>query len=75
RVLFLSFSDEGPGIPKELLRHVTEKFYQVQKGKGGTGLGLSICRELVEAHEGKLFIDNQPEGGVIATILLPVTKA
>ncbi|WP_396214369.1 ATP-binding protein, partial [Exiguobacterium sp.] len=39
------------------------------------GLGLSICRELVEAHEGKLFIDNQPEGGVIATILLPVTKA
>lgn len=75
RVLFLSFSDEGPGIPKEHLRHVTEKFYQVQKGKGGTGLGLSICRELVEAHEGKLFIDNQPEGGVIATILLPVTKA
>jgi len=75
RVLFLSFSDEGPGIPKEHLRHVTEKFYQVQKGKGGTGLGLSICRELVEAHEGKLFIDNQPEGGVIATILLPVVKA
>lgn len=75
RVLFLSFSDEGPGIPKEHLRHVTEKFYQVQKGKGGTGLGLSICRELVEAHEGKLFIDNQPEGGAIATILLPVTKA
>lgn len=75
RVLFLSFSDEGPGIPKNHLRHVTEKFYQVQKGKGGTGLGLAICRELVEAHEGKLFIDNQPEGGAIATILLPVTKA
>ena len=63
-VLSCSVIDEGPGIPGTELTTVFNKFTQGKKIKsGGTGLGLAICREIVEAHEGMIWVENvQPRG-------------
>src|SRR4051794_21546346 len=56
-------SDDGPGIPAELLERVFERFY---RGPGaaarGSGLGLAIARELAERMEGRLLVTSGPEG-------------
>jgi signal transduction histidine kinase len=56
-------SDNGPGIPSELLERVFERFY---RGPGaaarGSGLGLAIARELAERMEGRLLVTSGPEG-------------
>lgn len=64
----VTVSDNGPGIPAELIKKVFEPFYTT-KGKG-TGLGLSICKRLVEAGGGQILIKNNPDGGGIAVVLL-----
>lgn len=47
--------DSGPGIPKDALGHIFERYWQVREtAKNGTGLGLSIAKGIVEAHGGKL---------------------
>ena len=64
-------SDNGPGIPPELLERVFERFY---RGPGaaarGTGLGLAIARELAERMDGRLLVDERP-GGTRFTLELP----
>ena len=59
--------DEGPGIPDNDRSRVFERFYRVDKSRardpGGTGLGLAIVKHLVEAHGGKVSVQNRPEGG------------
>ncbi|GAB4438493.1 MAG: hypothetical protein Kow0031_20400 [Anaerolineae bacterium] len=69
----LTVSDQGPGIPARDLERVFEKFYRVPHNHrvGGAGLGLSICRGLVEAHHGKIWAENNPNGGAAIHILLP----
>jgi signal transduction histidine kinase len=56
-------SDNGPGIPPELLERVFERFF---RGPGaaarGTGLGLAIARELAERMEGRLLVTSGPDG-------------
>ena len=71
----LSVVDEGVGIPAEELEVVFDKFVQSSKtksGAGGTGLGLAICREIVHQHGGRLWAENNPEGGARFVMLLPV---
>lgn len=75
----ISFSvvDEGVGIPEEELETVFDKFIQSSKtttGAGGTGLGLSICVEIVQEHHGKIWCENNDDGGAIFTFLLPVRQ-
>jgi two-component system sensor histidine kinase KdpD len=66
--------DRGPGIPTEDLEHVFDKFYRLQRPNSvaGTGLGLSIVKGIVEAHGGTVSAANQPGGGTIITLVLPV---
>jgi two-component system sensor histidine kinase KdpD len=68
--------DHGSGIPPEDLERVFDKFYRLQRpdSVAGTGLGLSIVRGIVEAHEGTVNAANQPGGGTIITIALPVKQ-
>ncbi|HKB10028.1 MAG TPA: ATP-binding protein, partial [Vicinamibacterales bacterium] len=70
----LTVADEGPGIPREDLARVFERFYRVDKSRardpGGTGLGLAIVKHLVELHGGQVRVENRPEGGACFTILL-----
>ncbi len=75
--LRITFEDQGVGIPESELQDIFNKFVQSSKtktGAGGTGLGLAICQEIVEAHRGKIWAENHPEGGAILTILIPRTS-
>jgi len=68
-------SDNGIGIPKEQQNSIFDRFYQVDSSStrkfGGSGLGLSIVREIVLAHNGKIFVDSEEEKGTTFLILLP----
>jgi signal transduction histidine kinase len=68
--------DTGKGIPAEYRSKVFEKFITVPKsalrGQRGTGLGLTFCKRVIEAHNGKIWIDSGPEGGAAFWLTLPL---
>jgi heavy metal sensor kinase len=71
----VTVSDTGPGIAPETLRHVFERFFRADasrsRGEGGTGLGLAICREIVEAHHGRVEVTSTPGQGSAFSVTLP----
>lgn len=71
--LVISVSDRGPGVPPQSGEKLFEKFYRGDgRRTGGLGLGLSIARGFVEAHGGRLTVENRDGGGARFTINLPV---
>lgn len=72
----LSVRDFGPGIAKEHLPRLTERFYRVDaaasRAKGGTGLGLAIVKHIVNRHQGTLQIESEIGQGSVFTVLFPV---
>ncbi|HEX6071792.1 MAG TPA: ATP-binding protein [Sphingomicrobium sp.] len=68
--------DHGPGIPREHLPRVTERFYRIDAARsresGGTGLGLAIVKHIVERHRGSLEIRSSVGAGTRVTVRLPV---
>ena len=59
--------DTGPGIPDQFKEKVFEKFYRIKLGahaaRPGSGLGLTLCMLAVDAHNGRIWIeDNKPKG-------------
>jgi len=74
-----SVSDRGPGIPDRFKETIFVRFQQVRAdgqrhGQGGTGLGLAICQEIVDAHGGKIWVDDNPGGGSIFRLRFPAAK-
>ena len=72
--LLVQVSDQGIGIPIYELDSIFDKFAQSSKTKtnaGGTGLGLAICEEIIKAHNGKIWAENNPEGGAKFSFMLP----
>lgn len=67
--LRLEVADAGPGMIPEVLEQALLPFYSTKQS--GTGLGLPLCREIVEAHGGRLSLANRPEGGLLVSIWLP----
>jgi signal transduction histidine kinase len=71
--------DDGPGIPKEQLEHIFERFTRGDAGLtqhvGGTGLGLAIAKSLVELHGGMIAAESGPRGGSTFRIRLPATPS
>ena len=67
----IAVRDHGPGIPPAELPRVKEKFYKGSGKARGSGIGLAVCEEIVTRHGGTLTIENAPDGGVLATVLLP----
>ena len=73
-----TIEDNGPGIPKEKIDSLFQKFYQIDtsltRKHGGTGLGLVICKGIVEAHGGKIWIDKDYANGACIRFTLPYKK-
>ena len=71
--LLISVADRGPGIPPDCLPRIFDKFYRVPNSRtGGTGLGLSLVKGFIEAHGGRVKVENRSGGGVTFTICLPL---
>ena len=72
----LTVTDNGPGIPKENLPHIFDRFYRVDKArsreKGGTGLGLSIVHQLVLLHGGSIRVESEEGKGCTFIVELPL---
>jgi len=67
-------ADNGPGLAKEDLRKVFEKFYRAEGMKsGGSGLGLTIAKGFAEAHKGTVTARNRDSGGAEFTLRIPLT--
>ena len=70
----VEIADRGPGLSPGDETRVFEKFYRGgTNGTPGTGLGLAICRGIIHAHGGRIWAQNQPEGGVAFLFTLPLT--
>ncbi len=70
--VWVSFHDDGPGIPKENLSSIFDPFYTTKRPGRGTGLGLSICKSVMKEHNGSVEAANAPDGGAVFTVTLPV---
>jgi two-component system, LuxR family, sensor kinase FixL len=66
----VTITDSGPGIAPEIADRLFQPF--VTTKKAGMGLGLSICREIVEAHNGRLSVMPNPSGGTVFRLSLPM---
>ncbi len=74
----VSVRDEGPGIAKQDLDRIFERFYKVdkarQRGQGGTGLGLSIARHIVEGHGGRIWAESEDGRGSAFKFTVPIAS-
>jgi signal transduction histidine kinase len=75
--ILISFIDHGPGIPKESLPLIFERFYRVrgEKTVTGTGLGLYICKQIILVHRGKIWAESTPGQGTTFFIELPINSS
>ncbi len=75
KALRMAVSDDGPGIPAGQEKEIFNKFATFTRGDKpkGTGLGLAICQAIVTAHQGRIWAENQPQGGARFVIELPDT--
>lgn len=75
----LTIRDTGKGIAPEHLRRIFDPFFTTKtgpdaSGKGGTGLGLSACRDIIEAHQGRIRVESTVGKGTAFILKLPVAR-
>jgi signal transduction histidine kinase len=75
----LMIRDSGMGIPPDKLPRIFDRFYTTKSGpdatgKGGSGLGLSFCRDVIEAHQGRIRVESTPGKGTAFTLKLPMAR-
>lgn len=76
RTLVMAVADTGPGLAKETLNRLFDKFYRAPSaGAGGTGLGLSIVKGFIEAQGGRVEAANRPGTGAVFTLRLPLSES
>jgi two-component system sensor histidine kinase BaeS len=78
RIVTIDFQDSAPGVAEMDMERVFERLYRVEISRnretGGAGLGLAICRNIVEAHQGKISAKSSPLGGLWVQVELPRTR-
>lgn len=75
----ITVTDNGPGIPRDELPRIFDRFFRVDAARsrteGGSGLGLAICREIVEAHGGRVWAESDEGTGSAFSLSLPAVAA
>jgi signal transduction histidine kinase len=73
----IRIKDDGPGVPESEFENVFAPFYRLERSRsretGGAGLGLAVARNIVRGHGGDITLSNDPAGGLVLTVLLPLT--
>lgn len=75
-MVHLMIRDTGCGIPPDILPRIFDPFFTTKtgpdsSGKGGTGLGLAMCKEIIQAHQGRIRVESAPGRGTAFTLMLP----
>jgi len=74
----ITVADSGPGIPKENLPHVFDRFFQItnrhRSGKVSSGIGLSLSKDLAEKHYGSIEVQSDGESGTSFRVYLPISQ-
>ncbi|HEX6551674.1 MAG TPA: ATP-binding protein [Ktedonobacteraceae bacterium] len=77
--VLIGVADHGPGIPADEREKIFQHFYRLERDQGthtqGSGLGLAICQGIVQAHGGRIWVEDQPEGGSVFRFALPLPTA
>jgi len=68
----VTFADDGPGIPEDVLPHIFEPFFTTKTT--GSGLGLAVSYSIIERHGGMLSVESQSGQGTTFHVRLPATK-
>lgn len=68
-IVILTIEDSGFGIPENKIDQIFEPFFTTRRADGGVGLGLSVSKNIMDVHEGCIFIENKKNGGVCATLI------
>ena len=70
--VLISLTDNGPGIPEDIINRVFDPFFSTKNVGDGTGLGLSICFGIISEHNGRIWIENSTANGATVFIKLPL---
>jgi two-component system sensor histidine kinase KdpD len=74
--ILVEVADHGPGVPAGEEERVFERLYRGagdRRAAGGVGLGLTICRAIITAHDGRIWLENRPEGGASFRFTIPAS--
>jgi PAS domain S-box-containing protein len=70
-LIYVSVTDNGTGVPKEIMHRIFEPFFTTKAAGSGTGVGLSLCHSIVESHGGRIWVEDAPEGGARFIFTIP----
>jgi len=70
--IYISFKDNGPGIPEENLERIFEPFFTTREAGKGTGLGLSLCQGIITEHGGRIYVGSKLGEGATFIVELPI---
>jgi PAS domain S-box-containing protein len=73
--LWISFQDDGPGVPEGTLHNIFDPFYSTKRPGGGTGMGLSVALGIVKNYGGDIGFQSAPGTGAVFTVNLPLKRS
>ncbi len=74
REIVVQVDNDGPPIPAEAAEHIFSRFYALPESRGTAGLGLAICKGLIEAHDGRIWVERPGDPGARIAFALPLEE-
>lgn len=75
--IIVTVSDNGPGVPKDIIHRIFEPFFTTKPAGAGTGVGLSLCHNIIESHGGRIYVEDAQwedgHGGARFVFTLPAS--
>ena len=72
KMLYIVISDNGTGVPENMVNSIFDPFFTLKKIKQGTGLGLAVSYNIIKSHNGQIMGANNSDGGFSVVIILPI---